>query len=80
MKEIISKNKSIIVGFTAIVLFSMCIILIDENSKIITTSATALNTKKIEWGIKRNDNHNQPDLGSTNKRIIDELNRNSHGK
>ena len=80
MKEIINKNKSVIVGITAIVLFAICVILVDENSKTSLTSAQTLSSKKIEWGIKRNDNHNQPDLGSTNKRIIDELNRNSNGK
>ena len=79
MKEIINKNKSVIAGFTVIVVFAMCLILID-NEKTVLTSNSALSTKKIEWGIKRNDNHNQPDLGATNKRIIDELNRNSNGK
>ena len=31
-----------------------------------------LSNKKIEWGIKRADNHEQPDVGSTNKKIMDE--------
>ena len=73
MKEFINKNKSIIIGFTAILIFAMCLILID-NEKAVTTSGQTLSTKKIEWGIKRNDNHIQPDLGSLNKRIIDEAN------
>lgn len=30
-----------------------------------------LNNKKIGWGIKRNDNHEQPDVGSLNKQILD---------
>lgn len=29
-------------------------------------------SKKICWGIKRNDNHMQPDLGKENKKLIDE--------
>ena len=33
-----------------------------------------LSSKKIEWGIKRNDNHEQPDLGKTNKSILEEYN------
>ncbi len=36
--------------------------------------------KKICWGIKRNVNHEQPDLGKENKELIDKYNRNSHGK
>ena len=31
-----------------------------------------MSNQKIEWGIKRNNNHEQPDLGSKNKKIIDE--------
>ncbi len=43
-----------------------------ENS--VQTSATSvegLSNKKIGWGIKRADNHKQPDVGSVNKTIID---------
>ena len=29
-------------------------------------------TKKIGWGIKRNDNHEQPDLGANNKKLLEE--------
>lgn len=36
-----------------------------------TSSSSALSNKKIGWGIKRNDNHEQPDLGSTNKALLD---------
>ena len=34
----------------------------------------SLENKKIGWGIKRSDNHEQPDLGAENKRLIDEYN------
>lgn len=37
-----------------------------------TSSGEVLSNKKIGWGIKRNDNHEQPDLGSNNKKLIDE--------
>jgi peptidoglycan-N-acetylmuramic acid deacetylase len=37
-----------------------------------TSSGAVLSNKKIGWGIKRNDNHEQPDLGSNNKKLIDE--------
>lgn len=41
--------------------------------KTMLASTTALSTKKIGWGIQRNDNHEQPDLGAENKRIIEEF-------
>ena len=71
MKNLIKENKSVIIGFLTIFIFAMCLIL-TEKEKTINTSAQTLSTKKIEWGIKRNNNHIQPDLGSVNKRIIDE--------
>ncbi len=38
----------------------------------IYTNVESLSNKKIGWGIKRGDNHEQPDLGATNKKLIDE--------
>ncbi len=43
----------------------------NKNDTVQTSSGTILDTKKVEWGIKRNDNHEQPDLGSKNKTLID---------
>lgn len=34
-------------------------------------AAENLSNKFIGWGIKRNDNHEQPDLGTENKKLID---------
>lgn len=31
----------------------------------------SINNKKIGWGLKRNDNHKQPDLGNTNMSTLD---------
>ena len=41
-------------------------------SAIETSVNITLSNKKIGWGIKRNDNHEQPDLGANNKKLIDE--------
>ena len=42
-------------------------------SSNLTTMETSNNdTKKMSWGIKRNSNHEQPDVGSENKKILDE--------
>jgi len=38
-----------------------------NRNTIQTNSDVSLSNKKIEWGIKRGDNHEQLDLGSKNK-------------
>ena len=54
--------------------FIISVISLNSNYDAVQTSGTiaTLSTKKIEWGIKRNNNHEQPDLGTVNKKIIDE--------
>ena len=42
-----------------------------KESEIVTNSNTVSN-QKIGWGIKRNDNHEQPDVGSKNKKVLEE--------
>ena len=49
---------------------------IRDTNQVIQTSSTiqnidGLSNKKIGWGIKRNDNHDQPDVGTTNTQILD---------
>ena len=45
-----------------------------NNQNSIQTSATTNENTKIGWGIKRNDNHEQPDVGANNKKILEENN------
>ena len=40
----------------------------------VLVSSEALSNKLIEFGIKRGENHKQPDIGATNKKIIEEYN------
>lgn len=73
MKKI---NKIWIFFSLIIIVFSISVVEIknnkkQENEQTLATSSSNLSTKKIEWGIKRNDNHEQPDLGSKNKSILD---------
>ena len=77
MKKIIERI-SIFVVATA---FLLGIIVVGDTNlnKNILTSTTingidieSLSKKKIGWGIKRNDNHEQPDVGNTNKKILDQ--------
>ena len=64
-------NIAIMVVLIAIILLS---IIKNQKENIINTNAETLSTKKIEWGIKRNDNHEQPDVGSENRKILEENN------
>ena len=56
-----------------IAIFTISVINVNTTT-VQTSSGGIVSSKKIEWGIKRTDNHEQPDLGAENKRIIDEYN------
>ena len=67
------KNKrvgNIIIVGVVIVIFSICVIQLNEN--IITTGAGLRNDKTIGWGIKRGQNNMQPDVGTANKQLLEE--------
>ena len=73
MRNMIKKQsvRNIVMMILLITIITLTIVQ-NQKEKLINTNAESVSTKKIEWGIKRNDNHEQPDLGSENKRIIDE--------
>lgn len=48
---------------------------INLNSNILSVNSnTQLSNKKICWGIKREDNHKQPDVGKENKALLNKYN------
>lgn len=53
-----------------LMIFSLSVISGKTDKTVLTNSETNSN-KKIGWGIKRNDNHEQPDVGSLNKKILE---------
>ena len=69
------KNKIgyIILGVIVCV-FTFSVITLNNNlsESTVATSSTTLSNKKIGWGIKRADNHEQPDLGTENQNLINE--------
>lgn len=70
-------NKIIYVMLCAIVcVFTFSVMMLNNstNQIAVTTSTLSLSNKKIGWGIKRNDNHEQPDLGSSNKSLLEKYN------
>lgn len=68
-------NKKITIKLLMITLAILSLTIISISNKnteeTILTSVQNLSNKKIGWGIKRNDNHEQPDLGKTNKEILE---------
>ena len=67
--------KMIILGCLFTLIFTITLISNKQISKEIATNAgMSLSNVKIEWGIKRNDNHEQPDLGAKNKELITKYN------
>lgn len=68
------KKKFYIIGICIVSILTFSIIEVIKNRETLLTNAqvaTTLSNKKIGWGIKREKDHNQPDLGSKNKEIID---------
>jgi len=71
------KNKIIYITLILIIgIFTFSVIVLNKNpnKNAIATSGTVLSNKKIGWGIKKNDNHEQPDLGKTNKELLEKYN------
>ncbi len=71
------KRKYVIIIFIIVISLMLIDYIFFNESDAKQTSGSIVETmsnQKIEWGIKRNNNHNQPDLGSKNKKIIDENN------
>ena len=71
------KNKILIYVSFAFVLIAISIIMTNSNNSVEyvqTNASLELSNTKIEWGIKREDNHNQPDLGKKNKELIEKYN------
>ena len=68
-------SKIIKIFIMLLIIFSIALINSDnKGKKTILTSAQGLSNKKIGWGIKRNDNHEQPDLGKVNKELLEKNN------
>ena len=53
----------------------MCFAFVKGKSETVVdsiyTNVGSLSNKKIGWGIKRNNNHEQPDLGAENRKILE---------
>lgn len=74
MKKINNKAKIITMLCLTLSVFTLTIIANTRITQEKETNVATLSNKKIGWGIKRNDNHNQPSLGEENKKLIDKYN------
>ena len=68
------KIKIVFIILLIIVISLLSVRMYKENEKTISTNVTSLSTKKIGWGIKRDENHNQPDVGNKNKEVLEKNN------
>ena len=57
-----------------VAMLTLTIISAHNKGETVVTNAQAISTKKIGGGIKRNDTHQQPDLGKTNKELLEKNN------
>ena len=73
MKSNIKFIKVGVVFMLSIAIVALSIWMNNDEQAIKTNSS--ITNKKIEWGIKRNDNHEQPDVGKENRKILEEKNR-----
>lgn len=60
MKKISKKVKRLVILFIAVTI--ICIYGYGKNQESILTGAFAVSGTKIGWGVKRVENHEQPDL------------------
>lgn len=70
-----SNKKTIIYGVLFLFLIVASIFFTRTDKTTIQTSGNIeISNTKIEWGIKRGNNHEQPDLGNINKQLIEKYN------
>ena len=68
------RNIKFVFVIILIVLIVLLTVNLSNKNKVVETSSEIISAKKIEWGLKRNDNHNQPDVGKENRKILEENN------
>ena len=76
MKKVIERISVFVVA-SAFLIVVLIVGNTDTNKNVLTSTTIngieieSLDNKKIGWGIKRNDNHEQPDVGNVNRKILD---------
>ena len=68
------KGRNLFILFSCAIIAIFCICITQLNKEETIQTNASLSNKSIGWGIKREKDHKQPDLGSENKRLIDTYN------
>lgn len=66
--------KTIILGGLLTLIITLSCVAGTNEKGLATNSETGLSNKKIEWGIQRKNNHEQPNLGQKNVELINKYN------
>ena len=74
MKKLVNASKLIAIICLTLSIFTITVIVTPDGTKETVSTNSTLSNEKIGWGIKRNDNNSQPDLGATNKSLIEKYN------
>lgn len=69
------KIKKMTIAILILAIFSLSILAIKTQEREIELTGTqGVNNQKIGWGIKRSDNHEQPDVGKKNREVLEQNN------
>ena len=66
--------KTVVLGGLLTLIITLCIFSELNQNEIYTNSEAGVSNTKIEWGIKRKDNNEQPELGQKNVELINKYN------
>ena len=76
MKRILEENKKKVFNITLAIVFIAVIVgitfIFTKEDTIQVSTTTTLSNEKIEWGVKREKDHKQPDLGSKNISLMNQ--------
>ena len=74
IKNIVYKRKivNVLLSILLLFIFVFSVATLNNEEAVQTSSTASLSNTKIEWGIKRGDNHEQPDVGTENAKIMEE--------
>ena len=74
IKKIDKSSKLIVILCLTLTILTITVIMKPEDTKEIIATTSTLSNTKIGWGIKRKENHEQPELGTKNQQLIDQYN------
>ena len=75
-----TKTNNILLSVLFAFMLTLGIISGETNKESIAVNGETMNSEKIEWGIQRKNNHEQPNLGEKNRELIEKYNGIALGK